>query len=202
MYTYLLRSSYSSPKTLGIDGQNSSRPLTSSHHSNAKTMHIRKQGILTILRVPQLYQSHHVNSTLTNRITPNPTTTKNHETIPSLPLARQKTSLRSTHHTSTKAPPHSSSSPFQKPPVLRAYKRPMDMDNMLGGNLGGGGGGQFPLEQWFYEMPICTRLWTTATVATSILVQCQIVTPFQLFYSYRAVFVKNQVRLLLLNTLL
>lgn len=61
--------------------------------------------------------------------------------------------------------------------------------------LGGGGGaiGQFPLEQWFYEMPVCTRWWTAATVATSLLVQCQIITPFQLFYSFRAVFVKNQV---------
>lgn len=61
--------------------------------------------------------------------------------------------------------------------------------------LGGGGAGgvrQFPLEQWFYEMPICTRLWTTATIVTSILVQCHIITPFQLFYSFRAVVVKNQ----------
>lgn len=64
---------------------------------------------------------------------------------------------------------------------------------MLGGG-GGGAMGQFPLEQWFYEMPICTRWWTVATVATSILVQCHIITPFQLFYSFRAVFVKSQVR--------
>lgn len=64
------------------------------------------------------------------------------------------------------------------------------MADMLEGGLG-----QFPLEQWFYEMPVCTRLWTTATVATSILVQCHIITPFQLFYSVRAVFVKGQVRI-------
>jgi Derlin-2/3 len=51
----------------------------------------------------------------------------------------------------------------------------------------------FPLETWFWEMPLCTRWWTTATVLTSALVQCQIVTPFQLFYSFRAVFYKNQV---------
>ena len=66
-----------------------------------------------------------------------------------------------------------------------------------GGGAGGGGGGgvgQFPLEQWFYEMPVCTRWWTTATIATSVLVQCHVITPFQLFYSFRAVFVKNQVR--------
>lgn len=64
------------------------------------------------------------------------------------------------------------------------------------GNGDGGIGGQagFPLETWFWEMPVCTRWWTTATVITSALVQCQIVTPFQLFYSFRAVFVKSQVR--------
>jgi len=66
---------------------------------------------------------------------------------------------------------------------------------MLGGDgLGAGFGqaGQFPLEQWFFEMPPCTRYWTTATVVTSILVQCQVLTPFQLFYSFRAVYVKSQ----------
>ncbi|KXT16940.1 hypothetical protein AC579_7404 [Pseudocercospora musae] len=59
---------------------------------------------------------------------------------------------------------------------------------------GGGDGalGQLPLEQWFFEMPVCTRWWTTATVITGILVQCQVLTPFQLFYSFRAVFHKQQ----------
>ncbi len=52
--------------------------------------------------------------------------------------------------------------------------------------------GQFPLEQWFYEMPPVTRWWTVATVATSVLVQCHIVTPFQLFYSFRTVYAKSQ----------
>jgi Derlin-2/3 len=60
--------------------------------------------------------------------------------------------------------------------------------------IGGGVNiGQFPLEQWFFEMPVCTRWWTTATVAASILVQCHVVTPFQLFYSFRTVFYKSQV---------
>lgn len=69
------------------------------------------------------------------------------------------------------------------------------MDQMMGGGDGGiGGQAGFPLETWFWEMPLCTRWWTTATVLTSALVQCQIITPFQLFYSFRAVFVKNQVR--------
>lgn len=64
----------------------------------------------------------------------------------------------------------------------------------MGGGEGGiGGQAGFPLETWFWEMPLCTRWWTTATVLTSALVQCQIVTPFQLFYSFRAVFIKSQV---------
>lgn len=42
-------------------------------------------------------------------------------------------------------------------------------------------------------MPTCTRWWTAATLATSALVQCHVVTPFQLFYSFRAVFVKSEV---------
>lgn len=62
------------------------------------------------------------------------------------------------------------------------------MDGMMGE------GGRFPLEEWFWEMPICTRWWTTATVLTSALVQCQIVNAFQLFYSYRSVFINGQVR--------
>lgn len=61
------------------------------------------------------------------------------------------------------------------------------MDQIMGGD------GGFPLETWFWEMPICTRWWTTATVLTSGLVQCQLVNPFQLFYSYNAVFQKSQV---------
>ena len=66
------------------------------------------------------------------------------------------------------------------------------MDAMLGGG-GDINRGQFPLEQWFYEMPVCTRLWTLATVMTSVLVQCHVITPFQLFYSFRAVYYKSQV---------
>ena len=62
---------------------------------------------------------------------------------------------------------------------------------MLGGGDGALGG--LPIEQWWFEMPPCTRWWTTATVVTGILVQCQILTPFQLFYSFRAVFHKQQV---------
>lgn len=64
------------------------------------------------------------------------------------------------------------------------------MDQIMGGD-------GFPLETWFWEMPFCTRWWTTATVLTSGLVQCQLVTPFQLFYSYRTVFQKSEVSFIL-----
>lgn len=59
--------------------------------------------------------------------------------------------------------------------------------------MGEAGLGHFPLEQWFYETPICTRIWTAATVIISVLVQCKVVGPLQLFYTVRSVFVKNQV---------
>jgi Derlin-2/3 len=55
--------------------------------------------------------------------------------------------------------------------------------------------GQFPLEQWFYEMPPCTRWWTAATVVTSVLVQCEALSPYQLFYSLPAVYLRSQVSL-------
>ncbi|WPH00906.1 Hypothetical protein R9X50_00374000 [Acrodontium crateriforme] len=55
-----------------------------------------------------------------------------------------------------------------------------------------GGGDGMPLEQWFFEMPVCTRWWTTFTVVVGVLVQCRVLTPFELFYSYRAVFHKQQ----------
>lgn len=68
------------------------------------------------------------------------------------------------------------------------------MDNFLAGNGGADLGiGNFPLEQWFFEMPPCTRYWTTATVITSILLQCKVISPLQLFYTFRAVYFKSQV---------
>ena len=48
------------------------------------------------------------------------------------------------------------------------------------------------LEQWYYDVPIVTRVWTTAAVVTSVLVQCQVVTPFQLFFSLSSVWTKRQ----------
>ncbi|KAI9827408.1 MAG: hypothetical protein M1819_006949 [Sarea resinae] len=51
---------------------------------------------------------------------------------------------------------------------------------------------QLPIESWFYSLPPCTRLWTTATVLTSLAVQAHLITPWQLFYSFRAVYQKSQ----------
>lgn len=68
------------------------------------------------------------------------------------------------------------------------------MDNLLGGNVEGGLNlGNNPLEQWFFEMPPCTRYWTVATVVTSVLLQCKVISPLQLFYTFRAVYFKSQV---------
>lgn len=49
------------------------------------------------------------------------------------------------------------------------------------------------MEEWFWEMPVCTRWWTAATLLASGLVQCRVVSPFQLFYSFGAVFKRYQV---------
>ncbi|KAF3920320.1 Derlin-2 [Dactylellina cionopaga] len=49
-----------------------------------------------------------------------------------------------------------------------------------------------PIENWFYEVPVCTRWWTSAAVLTAVACQCQLVSPFQLFFSMPAVFSKRQ----------
>ncbi|GAM86813.1 hypothetical protein ANO11243_048330 [Dothideomycetidae sp. 11243] len=64
------------------------------------------------------------------------------------------------------------------------------MDALLGG--GGDALGQVPLDQWFFEVPPLTRYWIATIVATGVGVQCHMLTPFQMFYSYRAVFYKSQ----------
>jgi Derlin-2/3 len=56
------------------------------------------------------------------------------------------------------------------------------------------GGMQFPLEQWYFEMPLVTRVYMTAIAVTSVLVQCRVLSPYSLFYGVRAVFKKGQVR--------
>ncbi|KAK6510715.1 hypothetical protein TWF506_009818 [Arthrobotrys conoides] len=49
-----------------------------------------------------------------------------------------------------------------------------------------------PIEEWFYEIPVCTRIWASAAVATALACQCHLVSPFQLFFSLPAVLSKRQ----------
>ncbi|KAK9468115.1 Derlin [Lipomyces arxii] len=44
-----------------------------------------------------------------------------------------------------------------------------------------------PFEAWFFEVPPVTRYWTSAAVLISVLVQCETLTPYQLFFSFRTV---------------
>lgn len=65
-----------------------------------------------------------------------------------------------------------------------------------GGQPGNDGGDIMrQIESWIMETPPITRYWTIATLATSLLVHSKIISPFQLFYSVRAVWVKKQVRI-------
>jgi Derlin-2/3 len=45
---------------------------------------------------------------------------------------------------------------------------------------------RMPLE-WFFEVPIVTRVWTCSILAASILEQCNLVSQMQLVYNYRKV---------------
>ncbi|KAI9092867.1 Derlin [Phlyctochytrium arcticum] len=42
----------------------------------------------------------------------------------------------------------------------------------------------FPLEDWYYAVPIVTRTYVTAIVATTLACQLQLVSPFHLYFSW------------------
>ncbi|KAF8500912.1 Der1-like protein [Russula emetica] len=44
------------------------------------------------------------------------------------------------------------------------------------------------LEAWFTQIPPVTRTWLALSVLTSVAVQCQLVTPLQLYFSFKAAF--------------
>ncbi|KAH9042061.1 Der1-like protein [Lactarius pseudohatsudake] len=44
------------------------------------------------------------------------------------------------------------------------------------------------LEAWFTQIPPVTRTWLALAVITSVAVQCQLVTPLQLYFSFKAAF--------------
>lgn len=51
---------------------------------------------------------------------------------------------------------------------------------------------RFPLETWFFEVPPITRYYTLTALFLSLLVQCDLVTPFQLFFSWHTAVQKAQ----------
>ncbi|BEJ12552.1 hypothetical protein CspHIS471_0210120 [Cutaneotrichosporon sp. HIS471] len=48
------------------------------------------------------------------------------------------------------------------------------------------------LEQWFSAIPPVTRAWLVASAATSLLVECQVVAPLQLYFSWTSAITKAQ----------
>ncbi|WVQ73474.1 hypothetical protein IAR50_003046 [Cryptococcus sp. DSM 104548] len=49
-----------------------------------------------------------------------------------------------------------------------------------------------PIEQWIYDIPPVTRIWVGASLATSMLVECQVVAPLQLYFSWRGAIANMQ----------
>ncbi|KAJ2348184.1 hypothetical protein GGH91_001502 [Coemansia sp. RSA 2671] len=49
-----------------------------------------------------------------------------------------------------------------------------------------------PLEDWYFQIPTCTRIYMTATVALTLALQLEWATPFQVFYSYEYAFGRGQ----------
>ncbi|PPQ91691.1 hypothetical protein CVT25_012904 [Psilocybe cyanescens] len=48
------------------------------------------------------------------------------------------------------------------------------------------------IEAWIHQIPPITRGWIALSVLTSLAVQCQLVTPLQLYYSPRSAFINAQ----------
>ncbi|VDC04462.1 unnamed protein product [Peniophora sp. CBMAI 1063] len=48
------------------------------------------------------------------------------------------------------------------------------------------------IEVWINQIPPITRTWLLLSVVTSIAVQCQIVTPLQLYFSFKSAFTNGQ----------
>ncbi|KAL4075140.1 Derlin [Scleroderma yunnanense] len=48
------------------------------------------------------------------------------------------------------------------------------------------------IETWLIQVPPVTRAWLLLSVATSLAVQCQVVTPLQLYFSYKSAFTNTQ----------
>ncbi|KAI0050371.1 Der1-like protein [Auriscalpium vulgare] len=48
------------------------------------------------------------------------------------------------------------------------------------------------IEAWLHQIPPVTRTWLALAVGTSVAVQCQLVTPLQLYFSFKAAFTNAQ----------
>ncbi|TFY76947.1 hypothetical protein EWM64_g7066 [Hericium alpestre] len=48
------------------------------------------------------------------------------------------------------------------------------------------------IEAWITQIPPVTRAWLLLSIATSVAVQCQLVTPLQLYFSFKAAFTNAQ----------
>ncbi|KIY46511.1 Der1-like protein [Fistulina hepatica ATCC 64428] len=48
------------------------------------------------------------------------------------------------------------------------------------------------VETWFFQVPPITRAWLACSVLTSVAIQCQLVTPLQLYYSPKSAFLNMQ----------
>lgn len=47
-------------------------------------------------------------------------------------------------------------------------------------------------EVWYFDIPIITRSWFTAAVLVSIAIYCDLLSPYQLFFSWRTTWEKSQ----------
>ncbi|CAG8515500.1 10434_t:CDS:2 [Paraglomus occultum] len=58
-----------------------------------------------------------------------------------------------------------------------------------------------PIEEWYYEVPLITRTYMTAAVATSLLVYLGIISPYQLYFNYDLIVHRHQYWRLVTNFL-
>ncbi|KAJ2846778.1 hypothetical protein IWW36_004185 [Coemansia brasiliensis] len=49
-----------------------------------------------------------------------------------------------------------------------------------------------PLEEWYLQLPPFTRIYTTGIVGLTLALKLQLVTPYQLFYTYQTAFIQGE----------
>jgi len=48
------------------------------------------------------------------------------------------------------------------------------------------------LEDWYFQVPVITRSWISACILLGLAVQCQLVAPLHLYFSFKAAFTNGQ----------